>query len=583
MPFKRYNRKQKMAAMVIVIIALEEEKKKRRKNRRKSRVWTKNWLLQREKFSHINLLTNLRENNPEDYRNYLRMTQESFGMLLSHVRPHITKQDSCMRKAVSAEERLMATLRFLATGRSFEDMKITTGISAQSLGRIIPETCEAIIKVLQPQYLKFPTNSQEWKDLAKEFQDMWNFPNCGGAIDGKHVRIIPPANSGSYYYNYKGFFSIILMAIVNAKYEFIYLDIGKNGRNLDGGVIQRSAFLNRLKGGVLHLPSSSETVEGLNLVFIGDDAFALHEHLLKPYPLRNLTAQQKIFNYRLSRARRVVENAFGIMASRFRIFHTAMNAAVEKVDIIVECCCMLHNFLRCTTVSYMPTSAVDMEDITSGTIVPGDWRNDIADIMADSPDAGPQIVQREEIVEGSRPVSAVTRRRTKASNMTFEEMVDMVNILQKDYDCREHVYSNMNIRKDAILEKGQHVLHKRHGSERTKDQLRKRWSDLKLREESQLRKINKIIDKTSAFLRTSKDLQGFCEQLDLPHIELLDWYALYFPAEPWLPVSLNPSPKAQRQKSHRPDQDETLAIKPFPLKDSASIALVHTQIQQYFN
>lgn len=139
--------------MVIAIIALEEEKKKRRK-RRKSRVWTKNWLLQREKFSHVNLLSNLRENNPEDYRNYLRMTQESFEMLLSHVRPHITKQDSCMRKAVSAEERLMATLRFLATGRSFEDMKFTTGISAQSLGRIIPETCEPIIKVLQPQYLK---------------------------------------------------------------------------------------------------------------------------------------------------------------------------------------------------------------------------------------------------------------------------------------------------------------------------------------------------------------------------------------------------------------------------------------------
>ncbi|XP_077312174.1 uncharacterized protein LOC143997572 [Lithobates pipiens] len=123
----------------------------------------------------------------------------------------------------------------------------------------------------------------------------------------------------------------------------------------------------------------------------------------------------------------------------------------------------------------------------------------MAEHMADSPDAGPQIVQREEIVEGSRPVSAVTRRRRKkASNMTFEEMVDMVNILQKkDYDCREHVYSNMNIRKDAILEKVQHVLRKRHGSERTKDQLRKRWSDLKLREESQLRKINKIIDKRS--------------------------------------------------------------------------------------
>lgn len=147
-----------MAAMVIALIALEEEKKKKKTNRRKSRVWSKDWLLQRNKFSHVNLLTNLRENNPEDYRNYLRMTQQSFEILLSLVQPHITKQDTCMRKSISAEERLMATLRFLATGRSFEDLKFTTGISAQSLGRIIPETCEAIVKVLQPQYLKVIKN-----------------------------------------------------------------------------------------------------------------------------------------------------------------------------------------------------------------------------------------------------------------------------------------------------------------------------------------------------------------------------------------------------------------------------------------
>lgn len=141
-----------MAAVVIGIIALQKEKKKI--NRWSSRVWTKDCLLQREKYSHVNLLTNLRKNNPEDYWNDLQMTQESLEMLLSYVQPHISKQDSCMWKAISSEERLMATLRFLATGRSSEDLKFINGISTQSLGQIIPELCEDTVKVLQPQYLK---------------------------------------------------------------------------------------------------------------------------------------------------------------------------------------------------------------------------------------------------------------------------------------------------------------------------------------------------------------------------------------------------------------------------------------------
>ena len=65
---------------------------------------------------------------------------------------------------------------------------------------------------------------EEWKATAKQFNDYWNFPNCGGAIDGKHVCITPPAKSDSFYYNYKGYFSIVLMAIMNAKYEIMFVD-----------------------------------------------------------------------------------------------------------------------------------------------------------------------------------------------------------------------------------------------------------------------------------------------------------------------------------------------------------------------
>lgn len=84
---------------------------------------------------------------------------------------------------------------------------------------------------------QFPGTSAEWKEIAKLFDKMWNFPHCLGAIDGKHIDIIPPPDSSSYYYNYKGRHSMVLMAIVDARYRFILADFGTNGRVSDGGVL----------------------------------------------------------------------------------------------------------------------------------------------------------------------------------------------------------------------------------------------------------------------------------------------------------------------------------------------------------
>ena len=124
------------------------------RNRGRRRFWTKNWLRQRDQFSHMPLLREIQENNPNDYRNFLRMTDPVFNRLLELLSPYITRQDTVMRQAITAEQRLIATLRYLATGRSLQDLKFSTGISPQSLGVIIPETCTAIIHVLQEEYIK---------------------------------------------------------------------------------------------------------------------------------------------------------------------------------------------------------------------------------------------------------------------------------------------------------------------------------------------------------------------------------------------------------------------------------------------
>ena len=101
-----------------------------------------------------------------------------------------------------------------------------------------------------------------------------------GPVDEKHVKITLPTGSGSFYWNYKGFNSLVLMSIANANYEFLYCDIGTNGRVSDGGVIENTKFYEKRLHEELNLPLSRKpdnSTSGLPYVFVGDEAFALRK------------------------------------------------------------------------------------------------------------------------------------------------------------------------------------------------------------------------------------------------------------------------------------------------------------------
>lgn len=216
--------------------------------------------------------------------------------------------------------------------------------------------------------------------VSEEFGRRWNFPNCIGAIDGKHVEIKKPANTGSYYFNYKRNFSIVLLALVDANYEFLVVEAGANGRVSDGGVLSNSTFYDNFKSNKLKIPESGQLhndfPEQMPFVFVGDDAFPLQKNFMKPYSGDNLSNDEVIFNYRLSRARRIVENAFGILASRFRVLLNVINLSPEKATIITLTTCYVHNFLRRNNSSIYLRGSVDVENINTCEIQLAPWRAD---------------------------------------------------------------------------------------------------------------------------------------------------------------------------------------------------------------
>lgn len=171
------------------------------------------------------------------------------------------------------------------------------------------------------------------------------------------------------------------MGLVDADYCFTFADIGCQGRISDGGVFRNSALFKKMDTNQLELPSDNP-LPGKYLpipyVFLADDAFGLSQHIMKPYPgVYNKGSPERIFNYRLSRARRVVENVFGIMASVFRILRRPMLLQPEKVSIIVMSCVLLHNFLRKSRTSFSKYATRESFDIgNEGDIKPGSWRQD---------------------------------------------------------------------------------------------------------------------------------------------------------------------------------------------------------------
>lgn len=312
-------------------------------------------------------------------------------MLVERLTPHLQKKTTLMRRPIQVEEKIAVTLRFLATGETFSSLGFLFRIHRTTISAFVPRVCWCIFVLFREEYCSIPKTAEEWTKLSNETYNRWQFPNALAAIDGKHIALNCPDESGSEFHNYKTFFSVVFLALVTHDYRFLAYDVGCQGRISDGGVWANSHFFKKLKRGELNIPEPRELPQSSDpawqpfsdegtvpFVIVGDSAFPLTEHMMKPFPEKDARADDthRIFNYRLSRFRRISENAFGIWANRFRIFHTTIDLNPDKVCLLVQASVVLHNML-CTKSrdTYLPVGYADSVN-ADGSINDGEWRND---------------------------------------------------------------------------------------------------------------------------------------------------------------------------------------------------------------
>lgn len=220
-------------------------------------------------------------------------------------------------------------------------------MGVSTVGSIVLHVLKVIWKIIQPLHMPTPTVEQ-FRKISRDFYLRWGFPNCSGAVDDRHMKCKKPNKSKKLFYCWKGFYSVKLQAVVDANYRFIFAEAGDYGSTHDSTTLIHSAFFEELVKGNIKLPDDDK-LPGSEVVlphcFICDGAFKLMQNFMKPYRGRTLSQMEKNFNKRLSRARVVVECAFGHLVQKFRIFFKTMEQSPENAALITRVCCLLVNVI----------------------------------------------------------------------------------------------------------------------------------------------------------------------------------------------------------------------------------------------
>ena len=277
-----------------------------------------------------------------DWKRNFHVNRRTFRHLCDKLRVRL-HHDSRLRQTITVEKRVAVALWRLGTNVEYRTISHLFGIGVSTACNIVHEVCRAIVDCLLSKYIKIPQGNDAM-NIVRGFEEKWGFPQCFGAVDGSHIPILPSHDSPTDYYNCKGYHSIVLQALVNHQYHFMNVYVGWPGSVHDARIFSNSEVFAKGTSKTL-LPNSVRTLAGVPVpvVIIGDPAYPLLPWLIKPYPGTGLSAKIRKINARLSRARVVVECAFGRLKGRLRSPLKRNDVKIEHMTTLAPACCILHN------------------------------------------------------------------------------------------------------------------------------------------------------------------------------------------------------------------------------------------------
>ncbi len=246
----------------------------------------------------------------EQWLKNFRMSKETFLYLCQRVQPAMEKQDTNYRLCVPLQQRVAIAVWKLATNVDYRSVAHLFGVSRATACKCLKAFCSAMEDILWPEVMQFP-NADTLQEMANYFENRWGLLQCVGALDGSHIPILAPQEYHTEYYNRKGWYSVVLQAVVDGKGLFWNVFAGLPGSMHDARVLRRSGLWNmadRIFAG------RHSIIEGHDMGYyiMGDAAYLQMSWLMKPFVDNGrLSNEQTNFNVKHSRVRVVVENAFG--------------------------------------------------------------------------------------------------------------------------------------------------------------------------------------------------------------------------------------------------------------------------------
>lgn len=286
----------------------------------------------------------LRTFTDRDWMENFRVSRNTFYILCEQLTPYIRRRDTQLRRAICVEHRVAITLWCLATCGEYRTIAHLFGVARCTVCVIVHDTCKAIVNVLLKTYIQFPQGA-ELSEVVEGFKNKWGMIQCAGSIDGCHIPVTPPALNHTDYYNRKGWYSVLVQAVVDHNYLFTDVCVGWPGSVHDARVLANSTIYKKASQREI-LCGENVNVCGTDVpVFlIGDSAYPLNSWLMKPFAYNsNLTPAQRSYNFHLSRARIVVENAFGRLKGRWRRLMKRNDMNIDNIPHVITACCILHN------------------------------------------------------------------------------------------------------------------------------------------------------------------------------------------------------------------------------------------------